>query len=88
MNINNRRKVKYRLISGKPGFDPEKSDEELKKEMEMYEGYDGWFHTWTQDSIQDPKSDNILIVTNGIIETSEGELLSLPFNWFKFMDNE
>lgn len=83
-----RRRVKYRLISGRPGFDPEKSEEEIKKEIEMYEGYEGWFHTWTRDSIQDPKSDNILIIACGVIESEDGALLSLPFDWFKFIDHE
>lgn len=68
-----------------PGFDPEKSYKEFEKEVEMYEGYEGWFHTWTHDSIQDPKSENILIIACGVIETQDGELISLPFNWFRFM---
>ena len=88
MDAFKRRKVRYRLISGQPGSDPEKTEEELKKEEELYQGYEGWFHTWTQDSVQDPKSDNILIIANGVIETKGGELISLPFDWFRFIDNE
>lgn len=87
MNDFNRRKVKYRL-SESPTFDPDLSDEKRNQEWLLYEEQDGWFHTWTQNSEPDNKSRNILLVAYGIIEQTDGRLISIPFNWFRFIDNE
>lgn len=82
-----RRKVKYRL-SDRPSFDPDTSDNERQKSEDLYKEKNGWWHTWTEVSEFDNKSDRVLIVAHGVIETQEGELIELPVKWFRFIDNE
>lgn len=87
MNEFKRRKVKYRL-SDKPEFDPDISDDERLQNEELYHEKDGWWHTWTEVSEFDTKSDRVLVVTYGIIESQDGKLIELPIKWFRFIDNE
>lgn len=82
-----RRKVKYRL-SDKPDFAPDMSDNERRENENLYQEKDGWWHAWTEVSELDNRSDNVLIVTNGVIEDQDGNLLELPVKWFRFTNNE
>lgn len=82
-----RRKVMYRQCD-QMGFDPFMSQEERKKDLELYEEKGGWFHVWTQVSGKDSESENILVKSYGVIETSEGKLLELPTRWFRFIDSD
>ena len=77
-----RRKVKYKLCDT-PDFDPD-----LLEEVEENLEKDGWWHTWTETSEFDSKSDRVLIVACGVIETLGGDLIAIPINWFRFVDNE
>lgn len=87
MDVFNRRAVKYRLCD-KPDFDPELSCAELREQENESQEYDGWWHAWTQVSENDAKSDNVLIVAYGVIETADGHLLELPVRWIRFIDHE
>lgn len=87
MTKNKRRKVLY-YESPVTGYNPFITHEERLKQNELERGKTGWFHTWTQESERDSKSDAILIVSNGIIETEDGALITLPHNLFKFVQGD
>ena len=87
MDIFKRRKVKYRE-SDKQGYYPDMSDTEMEENENLYEERDGWWHTWTEVSVFDSKSDKVLITAYGVIEAQDGTLLELPINLFRFTDNE
>lgn len=71
-----------------PGFDPNLTEEERRQHELDYQEKEGWWHTWTQAVEQDPQSENLLVVANGVIEAQDGILYELPSRWFKFIDNE
>lgn len=87
MNINIRRRVKYRLCDMQ-GFEPDSSENSLNTFQAIGEKKDGWFHCWTQICEKDSKSDNYLIKAYAVIETEDHNLVELPIQWFRFLEDE
>ena len=68
-----------------PGFDPDETDNEKAQTEDALQEKKGWFHGWTQISVEDVNSGNYLIQLNGIIEKEDGQLEMFPYEYFRFI---
>lgn len=81
-----KRRVKYRL-SDPDGFVPDANENETRKNEELLEEKDGWWHSWTQVLEPMAQSNGFLVKAYGLIETKDHDLLELPTRWFRFIDD-
>ena len=68
-----------------PGFDPDETDNESAQIEDALQEKNGWFHGWTQVSVEDGNSGNYLIQLYGFIEKEDGKLETFSHESFRFI---
>lgn len=79
MKKENLRRVSYSLEPRNEGFYPEGED----KPVETFNGY---FHKWTEELCKSPYDNSYYKKTVAIVEQEDGSLITIPHEWFKFLN--